>query len=139
MDYYNLLYVIPAAAMLGTIVAHASPVEIKAQFNALLIFLCAVVCFYMPERIDLALAVCFPAMWINRFFGARWQGHEPVKYPDVRKVVKYIRLPKKAEVKEFLTKSYPAPDEEPDPDPDPEPEIEEPVVATKVRKYVPEL
>jgi hypothetical protein len=139
VNYWDLIYQIPAAVTASTAIAYALPFSLPARFNPVLLFLCALMVLSLATKIDIALAICGPVSLIHNYLGVRLQGHEPMRIPWHR-TLSYAQgfrdRIKKVEVREFLKRSYPDPEVIEPVAEDPE---EEPVVATAVRKFVPEL
>jgi hypothetical protein len=138
VNYYDLIYQIPAAVTASTAIAYALPFSLPARFNPVLLFLCALMVLSLATKIDIALAVCGPVSLIHNYLGVRLQGHEPVRIPWHQSLA-YARgfrdRIKKVQVREFLKRPYPDPEViEPDEDP-----AEVPVVKTEIRRFVPEI
>jgi hypothetical protein len=139
MDYWSLIYILPAVFSLAVIIANALPFDRTSRHNTLLIFLAGIAVLNLPLHVQIALALCLPVAYLHKFFN--------ISLSDIGKADYKIRLVMPAvkrfkaqvtptKVRGFLTRAYPNPDTaEPEEE---EPEIE-PTTLTKVRRFVPEL
>lgn len=136
MDYWHLVYIIPAVFSLAVIIANLLPFDRSSRHNTLLIFLTGLIVLNCPEMVQVSLALCLPVAYLHRFFGVSLAGIGAMDYKirhvgvAVKDIKKRVRPPK---IRAFLTKSYPNPENEP------ETEDLEPTTVTTVRKFVPEL
>lgn len=148
MNYYHLIYQLPAILAGTTIAAYLSPVKLPPRFAPLLMFLVGLIVLAVPEVVSMALALTVPAAWLQTIFKIDLHSHEPLKVtiPKVK-----LRKPK-FELRNFITKAYPNPDApvtEPADDADEEPLSERgevPIVksgagatVSTVPRYVPSL
>lgn len=138
MDYWTLIYILPAVFSLAVIVANALPFNRTSRHNTLLIFLAGLTVLSMPVHFQIALALCLPVAYLHKFFNISLSDIGAADYkirhvvPAVKRLKEQVSPPK---IRAFLTRSYPNPDAEPEP----APEELEPTTLTKVRKFVPEL
>lgn len=134
MDFWHLLYIIPAVFSLAVIIANALPFERSSRHNTLLIFLTGMAVINCPVQVQIALAVCLPVAYLHKFFGVSLAGIGAMDYKirhvgtAVKDIKKRVSPPK---IRAFLTRSYP--------DPETETEDLEPATVTQVRKFVPDL
>lgn len=139
MEYLRLLYELPAIVSGTTILAYMSPWKIAHRFMPLIMFLMALLVLQVPEFISLAMCLAIPAAYLQAKLGIDLHSHDPlkIKLPAVRKP--------KFELRQFVTKAYPSPDEqdaEPEEAPEEDeapPEHEDNEQVTAVKKYVPSL
>lgn len=121
MEYLSLIIEVPAAVAASVMFVNIMPFSLDRKLNPWIMFLSAMLSLFLPTTVVIALAMTIPMGVIYGWTGIRLQGHEPVKLPvdQVKTLTKMIKVPKKTEVREFLTKEYPNP--------------------SSVPKYVPEL
>jgi hypothetical protein len=132
MDYWTLIYILPAVFSLAVIAANAMPFERSSRHNTLLIFLAGMAVLNVPQEVQVALALCLPVAYLHKFFGISLSGIGAADYKvrqTVSVVKEHLTRPK---IRAFLTRSYPNPEMEPV-------EELEPATLTQVRKFVPEL
>ncbi len=135
MDYYALIYILPAVFSAAVIAANLLPFERSSRHNTLLIALTALIVLNLPQEIQISLALCLPVAYLHKFFGVSLSGIEKMDYgirkiPVVAKAVKERFIPVK--VRSFLSRAYPSPETE-------ETEELQPMTLTKIRKFVPDL
>lgn len=108
MDWYHLLYAVPAIFSGSTLLSYLSPVKISARLVPLLTLLTALAVLAMPLSIDIALAIVPAVAVLHRFFGVSLSAHEPVS------VTRLFRIAKEAqtEITQFAARAYPRPGEE---------------------------
>lgn len=138
MDYWHLIYVLPAIIAGTTILAYVSPWKFQARFTPLAMFLVGLLVLCMPEMIDMALALTLPAAWLQeRILGISFTAHDPLpvkfRMPDLRRP--------KVVLQQFVDRAYPNPDtvEPQAEDPDEPPEHEPGDTVSTVQSYVPAL
>jgi hypothetical protein len=139
MDYWHMLYILPAVFSAAVIAANLLPFERSSRHNTLFIAMSALVVFNLPQEIQMSLALCLPVAYLHKFFGVSISGIEKMDYgirkiPGIIKKVKDKLVP--AKIKSFLTRAYPDPETE---EPEEVEEVEEPKTFTKIRKFVPDL
>lgn len=112
MEYIWIIFAILAAVAGSVMVVNLLPFSIDKKLNPLVMFLAALVALVLPHLIVIALAMTVPMGLIYGWTGIRLQGHEPVKLPvaQVTELAKKIKVPKKTEVTEFLSKEFPVPE-----------------------------
>lgn len=137
MDYYSLIYILPAIFSAAVIGANLMPFERSSRHNTLFIALTGLVVFNLPQEVQVCLALCLPVAYMHKFFGVSISGIEKMDYgirkvPGILKKVKDKLIP--AKVQSFLKRSYPNPEVEEETE-----EELEPTTLTKIRKFVPEL
>jgi hypothetical protein len=120
MEWWKLLFEIPAAVTASVMIVNLLPFSLDPKLNPWLMFFAALMVLFLPWPVVVALAIAVPMGVIYGWTGVRLQGHAPVKLPieQAKALTKMLKVPKKTEVREFLTKEYPDP---------------------SVEKYVPEL
>lgn len=111
MEYTQLIFEIPAAVAASVMFVNIMPFTFDKKLNPWIMFCAALLVLGLPHFIVLALAMTIPMGMIYGWTGIRLQGHEPVKIPVAQVVgaAKKIKIPKKTEVKDFLTREYPVP------------------------------
>lgn len=136
MDYWHLVYLIPAVFSAAVIGANLMPVERTSRHNTAFLFISGLIVFNLPQEVQVCLAICLPVAYLHKFFGVSISGIEKMDYgfrkiPGILVKIKEKVVPEKA--KEILTRAYPNPDEASQ-----EEEVE-PQTLTRVRKFVPGL
>lgn len=137
MNYWHLIYILPAVFSAAVIGANLMPFDRTSRHNTLFIFLAGLVTFALPQEAQMCLALCLPVAYLHKFFGVSISGIEKMDYgirkiPGIIKTVKDKIIPPK--IRSFLSKSYPNPEDE-----EPQEEEIEPTTLTKIRKFVPDL
>lgn len=122
MEFIWIILAILAAVAGSALIANLLPFAIDKKLNPLVMFLSALVALVLPHILIIALAMTIPMGLLYGWTNIRLQGHEPVKLPveQVKGLAKKVKIPKKVEVTEFLTREYPDPE-------------------SSVEKFVPEL
>lgn len=134
-DYWHLIYEIPAIISAATIVTDILPFSLDRRYVALLVFLVSLVVLNLPAIVSLALGLVLVVSVINKYLGVSFSAKEPVVIPfgKYRTAIMKVRLPKKTEVREFLTRAYPTGTVTE------EAVIDDSEQLTVVRKFVPDL
>ncbi len=139
MDYWHLIFQIPAIISGATIVSDLLPFTLDRRYVALLVFLVALVVLNAPVIVSLALGLVLVSSIVSKYLGVSFSGKEPVPFGKYRTAIthavqeKTAGWRKKIDAFPYLTRAYPEGTEE-------MPEAEdEPVQATVVRKFVPDL
>lgn len=124
MEFIWIILAILAAVAGSALVANLLPFSIDKKLNPVVMFLSALIALVLPHILVLALAMTIPMGLIYGWTNIRLQGHDPVRLPVEQAIglAKKIKLPKKVEVSEFLTREYP-----------------DPTAESSVDKFVPEL
>lgn len=134
MEYFRLLYELPAVVAASTMLAFLSPWQFRSRFAPLIMFLAGLLVLMLPEFIDMALCITIPAAWLQSKLGIDMHGHEPLKLS-----LPVIRL-KRAQVKQFVTSAFTDPDRTDTGDDMPlEPEPERNCTASTVQSFVPPI
>jgi hypothetical protein len=143
----GLVGVVPALTL-------ASPVKVAHRAIPTTMIFVALVLWFLPTGIDLALACVPVAAWISARLGIDHAGHEPANYDPAVRTVKgvaqaareRVRPSKPIEIRQFVDRAYPNPDDKDeladsdaaanaDDDVDDEPETQEapePTIADKL-------
>jgi hypothetical protein len=145
VNWYHLIYIVPAIFSGTTMLGYLSPVKVSARFLPLLTFLVALLAIVLPMKIDVALAVVPAVAMLHRFFRIDLTAHQPVSVTQALRIGKGLQ----DGITEFAAKAYPRPEDDVDthvaaPDDDKEVARDEvPVVksATKpqVTSFIPDL
>lgn len=144
MDWYHLLYIVPAIFSGSTLLSYLSPVKVSARLVPLLTFITALIVLALPLSIDLALAVVPAVAVLHRFFGVSLSGHAPLGVTNLLRMGKGLQT----EITEFASKAYPRPGEDVDtavtePDADMAVDTDVPVVKSaekpQVKSFIPSL
>jgi hypothetical protein len=132
VNWYHLIYIVPAIFSGTTMLGYLSPVKVSARFLPLLTFLVALLAIVLPMK-------------IHRFFRIDLTAHQPVSVTQALRIGKGLQ----DGITEFAAKAYPRPEDDVDthvaaPDDDKEVARDEvPVVksATKpqVTSFIPDL
>jgi hypothetical protein len=122
MDYLHTIAVLLALVGVVPALTLASPIKVQHRAIPSIMIALALVLWFLPTGIDLALA-CVPlAAWISARLGIEHAGHEPANYDPAVEAVKdvakaareRIRPSEPVEVTRYVTKAYPAPDDQDD-------------------------
>lgn len=151
IDYWHLLFQIPALFTGATFLAFLSPWKVTPRLQMVIYIVSALIVLALPVYPALALALVGPVAFLHKLFGVSLTSvDDPVKLP-VEKTVKvaksvagYVRKPKAAPVTQFLTRAYPNPADGEETEPEVAPEEapvpkEQPAFVSNVRKFVPDL
>jgi hypothetical protein len=126
MDYWHLIFQIPAIISAATIVTDVLPFSLDRRYVALLVFLAALVVLNLPLTITVALALVLGVSVANKYLGISFSAKEPVTIPFGKyrtAITDQVRKLRKTPVREYIEHAY-----------EPEPEQ-----STIVRKFVPDL
>lgn len=105
MNWYHLLYIVPAIFSGSTLLSYLSPVKVSARLVPLLTFITALIALALPVSIDIALAVVPAVAVLHRFFGVSLSGHAPLSVTNLFRMGKGLQT----EITEFAAKAYPRP------------------------------
>jgi hypothetical protein len=123
MNFYKLIYEIPAMLGLVVILRGLLPVELDDRLVPGYVAICCLIVLFVPVQVAIALAAAFAVGLILKQLKVPLTGHEPFVYPSVR----LPAWPRRTV--EHVYKAEPADDE-------PEAPAEDPVIP---RKYIPDL
>lgn len=142
MDYYHLIYELPAIVSGTTMLAYLWPRKITPHFVPLLTFIVALIVMVLPVLPVVALALVLPVAMLHKWLNVSLTGHEPIEVPSLKEIREKIR-PAKFELRQFVTRAY-TPDGVPGGDVEAEVKDspvseEEPAQQTAVKSFVPEL
>ncbi len=132
MEYWHLIYEVPAIISAATIVTDILPFSLDRRYVALLVFVVSLIVLNLPAIVSLALGLVLLVSVINKYLGVSFSAKEPVRIPFGKyrtTITAFFResfsgwrvntVPT-----EFLTRAY---------------EPEEPEQLTVVKKFVPDL
>jgi hypothetical protein len=105
MDYFNLIYQLPAIVSGTALVAYLWPRRITPHFIPLLTFVVALIVLALPVFPAVALALCLPVGIIHKLIGVSLTGHDPLELPSLAEVREKIQPPK-FELRQFVTRGY---------------------------------
>jgi hypothetical protein len=105
MDYWHLLYELPAIVSGTVMFAYLWPRRITPHFVPLVTFIFALIVMVLPVLPVLALALTLPVGMIQKFVGLSMTEHDPLELPSLAEVREKIR-PAKFELRQFVTRAY---------------------------------
>ena len=134
MDYYHLIYQVPAIVSGTTMLAYLYPRRVLPHFIPLLTFLVSLGVLVMPVLPAVALAVTPLVALFHQVLGLNLTAHEVLEVPKASAVRAKIRRPK-VTLRQFVTRAYPAPGS----DEPAEETTEEVSEESQVTSFIPEL
>ena len=142
MEYFHLIWQLPAIVAGTTMLAYLSPWKIQPRFMPLLMFIIGMIVLTCPPFVSLALGLTIPAAYLQNKLGIELHGHEPlnITLPKLPAKIRE-RFEKPLPIQPYAGKAYPNPAEEPEAGEheDEPPEQEPGDTVTDVPKYVPPL
>lgn len=130
----NLLHVLAVLlALVGVVpaITLASPVKVVHRAVPAIMVCVSLALWFVPTGIDVALACVPVAAWISARLGIEHAGHEPASYSKAVELARKttqaardrIKPPAPVEIRQFVDRAYPNPDDEAADAPEPAPAV----------------